>query len=342
MGALATAALVIPHSKTFSAKTVRFLRDFVTNYVRKRALVFGGTSVGTSLSRLSFGSQSKIETGMVRPPLLDSSGEASDPRTRGVFVGEYWDQMIAASAGVAGGWVGGHYSSLAVKSVLPKWTSVTRASWARGKVADFASPGVLTGFAVTFYLSYKISEGMSNHEFQKDVSAAKANLNALAGKVTAAVAAKNEYDVWLKSEQLKNGLMLQNYLLTRNFTQNLSDESERYIRGTLARFSNCGFDRERILAGQRTAFKKRVAAEINREKINLLAALDITQSVQEILLAGSDAMTGPLIETNGNLLTRDRWILDADSLGEEMWQDIVGAVKDVHVECAAQAPGYFP
>jgi hypothetical protein len=322
---------------------VRFLREFITNYLKKRALVFGSTSVGRNVKKLSFGNKPEIETGFVRPPLADLKAEPSDARTRGVFVNEFWDQIIAAGAGVGGGWIGGHYASLGVKSVVPKWAAVfTRSLWSRSKVADFASPGVLAGFAVTYYLSDKISEGVTRFEFHKRVDAAKNNLTGIAANITSSVAAKNEYGVWLNSEKLKNGLMLQNYLLTKDFTQGLSEESDKAIRLTLADFADCDRSRERIIESQKIKFKTGVRALLQKERINLLAALDVTQAVQEILLAQSDAMTEPLIDTNNNLLLRDRWILDAEQVGEEAWRDITAAVTDVQIECSLAPAEVYP
>ena len=327
-------SLVSPHIKQYSSRPIVFLKTLLSGFFEKHKFTFGVKTKPLVTPSMAVGQRPATITAFVHPPLLPGQLDPVDDQTRSGFIEEFHDQILAAGAGAATGWVSGHFEDVGFRFIWPTWGSIlSRANWSRTKFTDLSSPGMIASLAAAFYLADRAAQSEAYADFRKRVTISKTDLLTLANQILRDVNAKDNYQTWVHVEQLKNGLMLENYLLTRQNIQDLSNESERAKHQLRVHFADCGVSRDQTVAAQKAIFESRISANIEHERPNLEASLDITQSVQLILLKQSDPLVDPLIDTVRDLMLRDRMILESKIVVDSVWDDIVSAVSTVQAEC---------
>ena len=338
-------SLLVPNMKKFSTRPMRFLRILINDLFENEPAIYGSTSTLKAVSGLSLGQQPQLANHLVRPPLV-SAGDATDQLTRNAFMRDFEDEMIAAGSGVLSGWLAAHGVSWGIGLVYPSWTIIfNRANISRTKFIDWAKPPVLAGLIATFVVSDLIAEGTAKHEFLDRVEKVRSDLMKLGDDVMANLSPRNELRMWQDMEKLKNILVLQNYLMTKNFMEDLGELVEKEKAATLQEFPDCQFSHETILEQHRIAFERRLVKLVKYYQRSLDGALDITQSAQLALSRRPDPMTVPLLSVIQQFSVRDRLLMDPEVMTDSIWRSVAGELKDEKVECVPYAilhPAVFP
>lgn len=335
--------LALPFTKKYSSKPIRLFQTGLKHFLQKRALTFGSTSVTSQLDHLRPDISRKTPKIFVAPPLyFGGDEEILDNRTYRIFLTEIQDDVISATNGVLGGWFLGHATSVVVRDRVAKsWadTLLGRFKWTASKPAVFASPGMIVGFAVTFIATDKVSDLSSDYLFQRRFKEIRAKVDVELLALANAIDKRQEFMIYSKGEKLKNDLALQNFILTRELTEEVASETEEISQAILHKFSYCNEPREKTLAKKKKRFMKNIAEIVASYDRNIKAALVIAQSAQEVLLSHPHAMTKTLVASNDKLLLRTTWLLDAKQTANDLWPDIEKAVKDKPVECVELVNG---
>jgi hypothetical protein len=287
-----------------------------------------------------------MELAFVQPPLFYSGdgGATGEERVDGVFTDEVWRELISSGTGIAAGWWSGNKVSFWVKGRAPKWTNVFgENAFTRLRVVDFASPGLLTGLGVTFVTTGLVANVMENAEFQAHYLATREELLRQAWNVHEAMGEGSEVRLWREVERLKNGLMLQNYLLTRELNEDLVAEMSSAGSGLAAALRVCGASREAEAKSAKARFEKRVQKAVGSNRVSVEAALDLSNRLQVVLNSHPDEMTRSLRDLNHQFLLKGLWLTDASQLTSELWPEIQKAADQPGGECTpSTVPEFYP
>jgi len=337
-------SLLVPYMKKFTTRPVRFLRVLLNDLFESEPAIYGSVSTLTGVAGLAAGEQPAANH-IVRPPLVSgTSGDLGDQVTRDGFMKDFEEEMIAAGSGVLSHWLAAHGASWGVGLVFPSWTIVfNRANISRTKFIDWAKPPVLAGLVVSFVAADLVAKGTENHQFLDHVDKTRGDLLNLADDAMGNP--RNELRSWQDMEKIKTELVAQNYLMTKDFMEDLGELVEREKTATVGEFGNCQDSHEQILAEHRTLFRTQLLKLIKKDKRNLDAALDITQSTQLALTRRPDPLTVPLVSIIQQLSVRDRLLMDADVMTDSIWRSVNAELSGLQVQCLPDDvlyPGVFP
>lgn len=339
----AMALLAVPLTKKYSSKPLRLFKTGLKHFLQKRAITFGSTSISSQLDRFTHDRPKKAPETFVAPPLyFGGDDEVLDERTYKIFLNEMQEDVVAATSGVLGGWFLGHGASVVIRDNLAKtWsdTALKRYAWTSTKPAVFASPGMITGFAVTIVATNMISDFTSDILFNKRFREIRLKIHDEIGQLSTALQAGREFQIFSKAEKLKNDLTLQNFILSRELVEDLGALSESASHDLLNSFKLCVEPRDRLLERAKVRFYKNVNKLISQRARNLKAALLLSQDVQGVLLARPHELTKTFAATNDKLMMRATWLLDSNVTASDLWQDLSHAVKDQPVDCLNLSDG---
>ncbi len=335
--------LALPFTKKYSSKPIRLFQTGLKHFLQKRALTFGSTSVTTQLDHFRPEVGRQAPQTFVAPPLFFAGDEEIlDNRTYKIFLTEIQNDVISATTGVLGGWFIGHGASVIVRDYVAKsWseTAFGRFKWAVSKPALFASPGMIAGFAVTVAATNGVSDFSSDYLFQKRFKEIRSNLGVELHALAQALVKGDDFMTYTKGEKLKNDLALQNFVLTRELTEEIAAEAESTSETILHRFSYCMEHREKILVEMKKRFAKNIALAVKLHGRNVKAALVLAQDAQAVFLRQPHALTRNLTGANDKLMMRTTWLLDPAQTAGDLWMDIEKAVNNQPVECVDLQPG---
>jgi len=340
-GALSIAvlgALALRNTRKVSSKTLGIFRTLIDGFFssQKREFAFGSAAILRANGK-SGKEAAADQLELVRPPLFDKTDESNDSRVNGIFKQELYEELTAATVGITAGWVSGHTSSLYVKRFLPKWNSIpalSRYSWIRTRPIDYFSPGLLAGLGITLIATDFASKIVSDVEFKRAFEKKQAELGETTARLQTAVTASDDYQIWLNAEKLENELTLDNYLLTRKFSDGFEDEAQNEFDTIRNRQRFCGLSLDTVLKEEAPLFKEHVAKIIREKSFEINAALKLSQNVQLELFKMHSRLLSQLKSTNEMLMEKLASFTDAESLTSETWSEITtAALKSPAVDC---------